>query len=124
MVDPTILTALNDLSTCQAHPTVDTMKRTKMLMDYLSTFPSAKLRYYAGDMQLHVESDAAYLVLPGARSRIAGHFYLSAGGSPTKVYAKYFNASIYTECSTLKKCRFVSCRGRMWSIISQLHRCN
>ena len=71
-------------------------------MDYLSTFPYAKLRYYAGDMQLHVESDAAYLVLPGARSRIAGHFYLSAGASPTKVYAKRFNAPIHTECSTLK----------------------
>lgn len=28
-VDPTILTALNDLATCQAHPTVDRIKRAK-----------------------------------------------------------------------------------------------
>ena len=53
-------------------------------------------------MQLHVESDAAYLVLSGAKSRIAGHFYLSAGASPAKVYAKHFNAAIHTECSTFK----------------------
>ena len=101
-VDPTILPALNDLSTYQANPTTETLQRSRMLMDNLSTFPQAKLRYYAGDMQLHVESDATYLVLPGARSRVAGHFYLSAGPFPSKVYAKRFNAPIHTECSTLK----------------------
>ena len=101
-MDPTILTALNNLLTCQADPTIDTIKRAKMLMDYLSTFPSAKLRYYDGDMQLHVESNEAYLVLPGSRSRIRGYFYLSTRASATKVYAKQFNAPIHTECSTLK----------------------
>eukprot|EP00957_Ditylum_brightwellii_P086711 6597903-Ditylum_brightwellii.AAC.1 len=28
------------------------------------------------DVKLAVNSDAAYLVLPGAKSRFAGHFYL------------------------------------------------
>ena len=44
------------------------------LMDYESTFLSAKVRYYAGDMQLHVESNVAILVLPGTRSQIPGAF--------------------------------------------------
>ena len=75
-VDPTVLTALGDISTAQAAPTVTTTNKTSMLMDYLHTFPNAKLRFIAGDMQLHIESDAAYLVIPVARSRAAGHFYL------------------------------------------------
>ena len=55
-----------------------------MLMDYLHTFPNATLCFYAGDMQLHVESDAAYLVLPGVHSLVAGHFYLSTISTPNK----------------------------------------
>ena len=43
-------------------------------MDYLSTYPNA-FRYYDSDKILHVDSDAAYLVAPKARSRIAGFYY-------------------------------------------------
>ena len=46
-------------------------------MDYLHTYPNAYIRFYASDMILHVDSDAAYLVAPKARSRIAGCFHLS-----------------------------------------------
>ena len=101
-VDPTVLTAPGDISTAQASPTINTNKKTVMMMDYLHTFPNAKLRFYADDMQLHIESDAAYLVIPGARSRAAGHFYLSAQNKPNKTYAGRFNAPIHTECRTIK----------------------
>ena len=101
-VDPTVLPALGDISTAQAAPTTTTSKKTSMLMDYLHTFPNATLRYYSGDMQLHIESDAAYLVIPGARSRAAGHFYLSASNKPNKTYARRSNAPIHTECRTIK----------------------
>ena len=77
-VDLTILTTLNNISTQQSKPTILTKQKVQMLMDYLATYPNAKLCYYAGDMQLQVESDVAYLVLPNARSRVAGHFYLLA----------------------------------------------
>ena len=101
-VEQPILPALNEIATYQATPTTDTVAKTKMLMDFLATHPNAKLRYYAGTMHLHVESDAAYLVLPGARSRIAGYFYLQANPHPTKVYSKQYNAPIHVECSTIK----------------------
>ena len=101
-VDPTVLPALGDISTAQAAPTDNTVKKTSMLMDYLHTFPNAKLRFYAGNMQLHIESDAAYLVIPGARSRAAGHFYLAASAAPNKKYAGRFNAPIHTECRTIR----------------------
>ena len=48
-----------------------------MLMDYLYSHPNATIRYKASDMQLHIQSDAAYLVAPKAKSRVGGYFYLS-----------------------------------------------
>jgi len=46
------------------------------LLDYLHTHPNAVIRYYASDMILCIVSDAAYLVLPKARSRCAALFTL------------------------------------------------
>ena len=37
-----------------------------MLMDFLQTSTNATLRYYIGNMQLHIELDVVYLVLPGS----------------------------------------------------------
>ena len=101
-VDPTILPALNEIAVQQAAPTLETNKKVQMLMDYLYTYPNAKLRFYAGNMNLKVDSDAAYLVLPNARSRVAGHFYLEATPKPHKAYQANKNAPILTECYTLK----------------------
>ena len=94
-VDPTILPALNEIALTQAKPTKNTVKELDMLMDYLHNYPSAVLRYHAGSMQLKVESDAAYLVLPGAKSRIAGHYILSNSHS-------HFTSPVLTECKTIK----------------------
>ena len=74
-----------------------------MLMDYLSTYPTAIIRYHASDMCLHIDSDAAYLVLPKARSRGAGYFYLS--DTPPKTNMKpnpAHNGPILDECTTLR----------------------
>ena len=51
-------------------------------------------------MQLKVELDASYLVVKGAKTRIAGHFYLE----PKKNYYNTMNQNgpIHTECTTLK----------------------
>ena len=73
-VDNTIHTALNYIAMTQASPTMKTKDATLMLMDYLHTHPDAKTRYHASDMQLYIDSDAAYLVAPKAKSRIAGYF--------------------------------------------------
>ena len=69
-----------------------------MLLDYLASNPHAKLRYYASDMILNVESDAAYLIAPNAKSRIAGYYYL--GNKNTK--QRKINAAILVECRYLK----------------------
>ena len=74
-----------------------------MLLDYAHTYPNAILRYYASDMCLHVDSDAAFLVLSKARSRGAGHFYFSdhVPRSVKKPSPKP-NGAILTECQTLR----------------------
>ena len=41
-----------------------------MLREYLATYPNEKIRYHGSDMALYVDSDAVYLGLPNARSRI------------------------------------------------------
>ena len=46
-------------------------------MDYLHTHPEAVVRFHASDMILYKESDAVYLVLPQAHSRVTSIFYLS-----------------------------------------------
>ena len=76
-VDPTIHAAINELAMSQAKPTQRTQTAAHMLMDYLFTHPNAKLRYHRSDMQLHVDTDAAYLVAPNSRTRVAGYFHLS-----------------------------------------------
>ena len=102
-VDPTMLVALNELSSQQANPHETTLAHTYKLLAYAATHPNAILRFHASDMVLHVDSDAAYLVLPEAKSRIAGHFYLS--DHPNKLELNQPatpNAPILTECRTLR----------------------
>eukprot|EP00957_Ditylum_brightwellii_P007376 559002-Ditylum_brightwellii.AAC.1 len=71
----TILSTINKISADQAKPTKNTAKQSTMLMDYLATYPNAVLCFFAGNMQLHIDSDATYLVVNGAKSRITSYFY-------------------------------------------------
>ena len=102
-VDPSMLPALNEISTQQAKPTEQTITKCNHLLDYAATHPNAVIRYHASDMALHVDTDAAYLVLPNAKSRIAGHYYLSDHPQhrPTKP-DPHPNGPIHTECKTLR----------------------
>ena len=69
--------SVNELASQQSAPTQETVKKRNMLMDYAHTYPNAKIRYHASDMYIHIDSNAAYLVHPQSRSRVAGNFYLS-----------------------------------------------
>ena len=102
-VDPTMLPAINEISGSQSSPTEQTLHACTMLMDYASTYPLAILRYHASDMALHIDSDAAYLVLPNARSRYAGHYFLSDRPlpPPAKLNPKP-NGPVLTICKTIR----------------------
>ena len=77
-IDSTLLTALNSIGAQQSKPTKATHQRCQNLLDYIATYPNVYLRYHASDMILTVDSDAAYLVEPNARSCIAGYFQLNS----------------------------------------------
>ena len=99
-VDPSMYPALNEVSITQSAPTAATLKKCHTLLDYVSWHPNAIIRYHASDMILNIDSDAAYLVLPRARSRLAGHFFLSS--APTPIRTVLPNGPILTECKTIQ----------------------
>ena len=103
-IDSTILPALNTIGSEQAKPKQNTKKKCVRLLDYVATYPNAFLRFHSSDMQLIVNSDAAYLVLPGAKSRIAGYFRMgdeSFSGNCPDSSRRTPNAPILVECKTL-----------------------
>jgi hypothetical protein len=102
-VDSPLLPALNEIGTQQSTPTKATNQAANTLMDFAATYPNAKVRFYASDMILHVDTDAAYLVLSKARSRIAGYFYLSSHPPLNgKASSVPLNGAILVECATIR----------------------
>jgi hypothetical protein len=96
-VDPTVLMPLNDIATEQTKATEKTQAATNQLLDYLATRP-ATIRYHASDMILHIHSDASYLSVLNARSRIGGLF-LCGDESP---HENNLNGSILNVASVIK----------------------
>ena len=97
-IDPSILPALNEISMQQSAPTEKVKAKCKRLMDYLATYPNAKIRYKASDMILQVDTDLAYLVLLKAQSRCAGHYYLTNNDLENPPN----NRPIFTLCKTIR----------------------
>jgi hypothetical protein len=60
-----------------------TQAATNQFLDFLATHPDATIRYHASDMILHIHSDASYLSVSSARSRLGGLF-LCGDKSPQK----------------------------------------
>ena len=84
-----MLPALNEIFTCQSAPTQETMDKCNQVLDYASTHPNSTIRYHASNMIVITDADAAYLVLPEARSLTAGYYYFTnrmlgySKGNPT-----------------------------------------
>jgi hypothetical protein len=64
-------------------------------INYLATHPDATIRYHAADMILHIHSDASYLSVSNARSRLRGLLFL--GNKPPdqdKLNGSILNVSV------------------------------
>jgi hypothetical protein len=59
----------------QRQATEKTQAATSQFLDYLATHPDATIRYHALDMILHINSDASYLSVSNAHSRLGGLFF-------------------------------------------------
>eukprot|EP00957_Ditylum_brightwellii_P141397 10773390-Ditylum_brightwellii.AAC.1 len=101
-IDDVALPALNNIGTQQSKPTKNTIKDRSWLMDYFHTYPNMCLRFFVGNMQLPVDSDVAYLVMPGTKSRFPGYFYMVSNPHPLNYNGVPHNAPILVECHTLK----------------------
>jgi hypothetical protein len=66
---------VNDIPTEQTKATEKTQAATNQLLDYFSTHTDATIRYHSSDMILHIHSDASYLSVSNARSRLGGLFF-------------------------------------------------
>lgn len=75
-VDHSMLPALGDIAAAQSKGTEATAQACTQLLNYAATYPDTKVRFYASDMILYVDTDASYLSAPKARSRFAGYHYL------------------------------------------------
>jgi hypothetical protein len=89
---------LNDIATEQTKATEKTQAATNQLLDYLATHPDAAIRHHASDMILHIHSDASYLSVSNARSRLVGLFFLG-NKSPEQ---DTLNGSILNVASIIK----------------------
>jgi hypothetical protein len=97
-VDPTVLMPLNDIATEQTKATEKTQASTNQLLDYLATHPDVTIRYHDSDMLLHIHSDASYLSVSNARSRLGGMFFC---GDKSQQQDK-LNGSILNVASGIK----------------------
>jgi hypothetical protein len=97
-VNPTVLMPLDDIATEQTKATEKTQAATNQLLDYLATHPDAAIRYLASEMILHFHSDASYLSVSNARSRLGGLFFLG-NKSPEQ---DIINGSILNVASVIK----------------------
>jgi hypothetical protein len=76
---------LNDNATEQTKATEKMQAATNQMLDYLATHTDATIRYHAFDVVLHIHSDASYLSVSNARSRLGGLFFLG-NNSPSKTH--------------------------------------
>ena len=67
-IDITMMHAINDIGTTAANATTTTKAAVQHFLDYAHCNPDAELIYRASDMILQSDLDAAYLVMPMARS--------------------------------------------------------
>jgi hypothetical protein len=88
----------NEITTEQTKATEKTQAATNQILDYLATHPDATIRYHASDMILHIHSDASYLSVSNARSRLGGLFFL--GNKPPD--QDKLNCSILNVASVIK----------------------
>ena len=72
------------------------MKELVHFLNYCATNPDASIIFRHSDMILFIDSDAAYLVAPKARSRAGGYHYLGNKDG------QLFNSPIYMLAKIIK----------------------
>ena len=75
-IDNTMLHALNNIASSKSKGTQTTWEAVKYFLNYAASNPDAEIIFQASETIYKIDSDAAYLVCPEARSRTGGYHYL------------------------------------------------
>ena len=108
-VDPTMLTAVNRISSEQASPTQATLAAVDRLLSYAERYPNATIVIRPSDMKLCVQSDASYLNESNARSRAGGilYFGINKDGSINGAI-DHISCIIKTVCSSVAEAEYAA----------------
>ena len=108
-VDPTMLTAVNRISSEQAKPTQATLAAVDRLLSYAERYPNATIVIRASNMKLCVQSDASYLNESNARSRAGGilYFGINKDGSINGAI-DHISCIIKTVCSSVAEAEYAA----------------
>jgi len=72
-----MFTALSTIASDQASPTEVTMRKTKLFLDYVASYPDTIVTYKASYMALALHSNVSYSSEPKARGRTGCYFCMS-----------------------------------------------
>eukprot|EP00957_Ditylum_brightwellii_P077292 5873859-Ditylum_brightwellii.AAC.1 len=73
-----MLVAIGTIAAAQSKDTEATAKVVEHLLDYCASHPNATIRYTPSNMLLEVHGNALYFLVPEARSRAGGYFFLGS----------------------------------------------
>ena len=94
-VDSLMLTAVCELSTLQAKPTLLTMKKMWRLVGYAAKHPNGCVHIVPSEMLLRIQSDGSHLSRPHSKSVAGGIHYLGT----TDPF--FLNAPIHVQSTTI-----------------------
>eukprot|EP00957_Ditylum_brightwellii_P151193 11512584-Ditylum_brightwellii.AAC.1 len=72
-----MLVAINSIAAQQAAPTENTVAAIVHLLNYAATHPDAVICYNASRMELHIHSNASFILESRVCSRAGGHYFYS-----------------------------------------------
>ena len=131
-VDPAMLHSINDISRSAAKGTEATPAATVHSLNCAHTHPDEETICRTSDVILRIDSDAACLVAPGARSGAGGHHYLSdkqgtTFNGPALVLAKVIQNAMASAAEAESAALFMNAQEapetalKQWAIHSLPH---
>ena len=76
-VDPTIVTAIIEIVSCQSKVTEAVLKVFHQLLDYIATHPYSAIWYHVSDMIIALDTDAPCLFEHGDKLRASAYMFLA-----------------------------------------------
>jgi hypothetical protein len=108
-VDPTMLIAVNKISSDQSKPTKATLDAVDRLLSYAERYPNATIVLRPSNMQLQVQSDASYHSETNARSRAGGILYFGINNDGSINGAiDHISCIIPTVCSSVAEAEYAA----------------